>query len=50
MPETNSTARAKRLVLFVVLIMGTILHGCSVAHIYLPALIRARAVLVMIVK
>ncbi len=50
MRETNAVERGKRLSLFVMLIMGTILHCFSVAHIYLPALIKARSVLAMIVK
>ncbi len=41
MTVTNPVARAKRLGLFVMLIMGTTLHSISVWHIYQPALAKA---------
>ncbi len=39
----SAVERGKRLALFVMLIMGTVLHAISVAHIYLPALAKAGA-------
>ncbi len=39
MPEADAVERGKRMALFVMLIMGAILHCYSVAYIYLPVLI-----------
>jgi hypothetical protein len=40
MSTPEAMKRWKRLALFVMLVMGTILHGISVADIYRPALVK----------
>ncbi len=49
MPESAIILRAKRLALFVMLIMGTVLHGTSMAPIYGAALVKACSFLSQIV-
>ncbi len=49
MPESETVMRAKRLALVVMLIMGTVLHGISMAPIYSAALVKAFSFLSQIV-
>lgn len=41
MPEPETIMRVKRLALFVMLILGTVLHGISMAPLYGAALFKA---------
>jgi hypothetical protein len=50
MPIPARVGRGKQLALFVMLIMGTLLHGISVADIYRPALARVVSLLKSIIR
>ncbi len=50
MTTVSAAERAKRLALFVMLVLGTLLHGISMAHVYLPALARAGACIAGMLK
>ena len=45
MPGNEAVERGKRMALFVMLVMGTVLHGICVAHSYLPGLARVWSLL-----
>jgi hypothetical protein len=49
MPEPETIMRAKRLALFVMLILGTVLHGISMAPLYGATLVKAYSFLRRIV-
>ncbi len=45
MAEDRSVGRMTKLFLLIMLLMGTLLHGYSVAHVYLPAVVKALSLL-----
>ncbi len=50
MPGRQWVERAKRIALFLMLILGTVLHGISVADAYLPGLARVWSLLTQAVR
>jgi len=50
MPENTAPGRAKRMFLLIMLVMGTLLHGYSVAHIYIPAVVRVLSVMRVVTR
>ncbi len=49
MPEPVAE-KGVRMALFIMLILGTLLHGISVAHIYLPALAKVGSLIALMMK
>ncbi len=50
MPEATAAEKGKRLALFVMLIIGTVLHGLSMASFYLHALAKVGAALMRVLE
>ncbi len=49
MRDNAAVGKEKSIALFIMLIMGTLLHGISVAHSYLPAFRKIGSLLALIV-
>jgi len=50
MPISPRVERGKQLALFIMLIMGTLLHGISMAGTYWPALVKVGSLLKSVIR